>query len=113
MTLTIKIYDDVYAHKDIVESGKDHKDITSLLRLGKTLKIDQETFEDLDEVSNVVILFVLCTYTGFLSLFSLIMFEYCNKYARQVVDFVILIFFPETKSVKMLGWSMRLNLILY
>ncbi|XP_058105794.1 transcription elongation factor SPT6 homolog [Magnolia sinica] len=50
LTLTLKIYDGVYAHKDIVEGGKDHKDITSLLRLGKTLKIDDETFEDLDEV---------------------------------------------------------------
>ncbi|KAM0954059.1 putative tex-like protein, HTH domain superfamily [Dioscorea sansibarensis] len=50
LTLTLKIYDGVYAHKDIVESGKDHKDITSLLRLGKTLTIDKETFEDLDEV---------------------------------------------------------------
>ena len=49
--MTLKIYDGVYAHKDIVESGKDHKDITSLLRLGKTLTIDKETFEDLDEVS--------------------------------------------------------------
>ncbi|ONK61390.1 uncharacterized protein A4U43_C08F29410 [Asparagus officinalis] len=50
LTLTIKIFDDVYAHKDILESGKDHKDITSLLRLGKTLTIDEKTFEDLDEV---------------------------------------------------------------
>ena len=52
LTLTIKIYDGVYAHKDIVEGGKDHKDITSLLRLGKTLTIDEDAFEDLDEVSN-------------------------------------------------------------
>ena len=50
MTLTLKIFDGVYAHKEITESGKDHKDITSLLRLGKTLTIDNETFEDLDEV---------------------------------------------------------------
>lgn len=50
MTLTIKIYDGVYAHKDIVEGGKDNKDITSMLRIGKTLKIGEDTFEDLDEV---------------------------------------------------------------
>ncbi|CAD6343409.1 unnamed protein product [Miscanthus lutarioriparius] len=50
LTLTLKIFDGVYAHKEITESGKDHKDITSLLRLGKTLTIDNETFEDLDEV---------------------------------------------------------------
>ncbi|WOH06329.1 hypothetical protein DCAR_0625754 [Daucus carota subsp. sativus] len=50
LTLTIKIYDGVYAHKDIVEGGKDNKDITSMLRIGKTLKIGEDTFEDLDEV---------------------------------------------------------------
>ncbi|KAF9599355.1 hypothetical protein IFM89_036812 [Coptis chinensis] len=50
LTLTLKVEDGVYAQKDIAESGKDHKDITSLLRLGKTLKIGDDTFEDLDEV---------------------------------------------------------------
>uniref|UniRef100_A0A2P2KHS7 Transcription elongation factor spt6 n=1 Tax=Rhizophora mucronata TaxID=61149 RepID=A0A2P2KHS7_RHIMU len=50
LTLALKIYDGVYAHKDIVEGGKEHKDITSLLRIGKTLKIGEDTFEDLDEV---------------------------------------------------------------
>ncbi|KAM7529941.1 hypothetical protein LguiB_033351 [Lonicera macranthoides] len=50
LTLTLKIYDGVYAHKDIVEGGKEHKDITSMLRIGKTLKIGDDTFEDLDEV---------------------------------------------------------------
>ncbi|KAG9156361.1 hypothetical protein Leryth_009224 [Lithospermum erythrorhizon] len=50
LTLTLKIYDEVYAHKDIVEGGKEHKDITSMLRIGKTLKIGEDTFEDLDEV---------------------------------------------------------------
>ncbi|XP_068664398.1 transcription elongation factor SPT6 homolog isoform X2 [Aristolochia californica] len=50
LTLTLKVYDGVYAHKDIAEGGKDHKDITSLLRIGKTLKIGEDTFEDLDEV---------------------------------------------------------------
>ncbi|XP_004309652.1 PREDICTED: transcription elongation factor SPT6-like [Fragaria vesca subsp. vesca] len=50
LTLTLKVYDGVYAHKDVVEGGKEHKDITSLLRIGKTLKIGEDTFEDLDEV---------------------------------------------------------------
>ncbi|XP_031382982.1 transcription elongation factor SPT6 homolog [Punica granatum] len=50
LTLTLKVCDGVYAHKDIVEGGKEHKDITSLLRIGKTLKIGEDTFEDLDEV---------------------------------------------------------------
>ena len=51
LTLTLKIYDGVYAHKDIIEGGKENKDITSMLRLGKTLKIGEDVFEDLDEVS--------------------------------------------------------------
>ncbi|KAG0480412.1 hypothetical protein HPP92_011270 [Vanilla planifolia] len=38
------------AMEDVVESGKDHKDMTSLLRIGKSLTIDKDTFEDLDEV---------------------------------------------------------------
>ncbi|KAF3970492.1 hypothetical protein CMV_005823 [Castanea mollissima] len=50
LTLTLKVYDGVYAQKDIVEGGKEHKDITSLLRIGKSLKIGEDTFEDLDEV---------------------------------------------------------------
>ncbi|KAH1055541.1 hypothetical protein J1N35_033606 [Gossypium stocksii] len=50
LTLTLKLYDGVYAHKAIVEGGKEHKDITSLFRIGKTLKIGEDTFEDLDEV---------------------------------------------------------------
>jgi transcription elongation factor SPT6 len=50
LTLTLKIFDGVYVHKEIAESGKDRKDITSFLRLGKTLTIDGENFEDLDEV---------------------------------------------------------------
>ncbi|KAL3533413.1 hypothetical protein ACH5RR_006934 [Cinchona calisaya] len=50
LTLTLKVYDGVYAHKDIIEGGKEHKDITSLLRIGKTLKIGEDMFEDLDEV---------------------------------------------------------------
>ncbi|KAI5427477.1 Transcription elongation factor spt6, variant 2 [Lathyrus oleraceus] len=50
LTLTLKIHDGVYAHKEIIEGGKELKDITSLLRIGKTLKIGEDTFEDLDEV---------------------------------------------------------------
>ncbi|CAN1295158.1 Transcription elongation factor SPT6 homolog, partial [Linum perenne] len=50
LTLTLKVYNGVYAHKDIVEGKKDLKDITCLLRIGKTLKIGEDTFEDLDEV---------------------------------------------------------------
>lgn len=50
LSLTIKIYDGVYAHKEITEGGKDQKDAMSLLHLGKTLKIGDENFEDLDEV---------------------------------------------------------------
>ncbi|KAJ4884138.1 global transcription factor group B1 [Raphanus sativus] len=50
LTLTLKIYDGVYAHKEIVEGGKESKDITSLQRIGKTLTIGDDTFEDLDEV---------------------------------------------------------------
>ncbi|KAJ0797991.1 putative tex-like protein, HTH domain superfamily [Helianthus annuus] len=50
LTLTLKIYDGVYAHKDITEGGKENKDVTSMLRLGKTLKIGDDVFDDLDEV---------------------------------------------------------------
>ncbi|KAM7257034.1 hypothetical protein ACFE04_012775 [Oxalis oulophora] len=50
LTLTLKIYDGVYAQKDITEGGKELKDITSVLRIGKTLKLGEDTFEDLDEV---------------------------------------------------------------
>ncbi|KAI5315642.1 hypothetical protein L3X38_044818 [Prunus dulcis] len=50
LTLTLKVYDGVYTHKDIVEGGKKPKDVTSLLRIGKTLTIGEDTFEDLDEV---------------------------------------------------------------
>ncbi|XP_047948242.1 transcription elongation factor SPT6 homolog [Salvia hispanica] len=50
LTLTMKVYDGVYANTLIEEGGKEHGDITSLLRIGKTLKIRKDTFEDLDEV---------------------------------------------------------------
>lgn len=50
LTLTLKVCDGVYAHKDIIEGGKDNRDMTTYLRLGKTLSIGEDTFEDLDEV---------------------------------------------------------------
>lgn len=50
LTLTLKIDGGVYTHKEIVEGGKESKDITSLQRIGKTLTIGEDTFEDLDEV---------------------------------------------------------------
>jgi len=50
LTLMIKISDNVYANKEIIEGEKENKDIVSLQRIGKTLKIGNETFEDLDEV---------------------------------------------------------------
>ncbi|XP_010473556.1 PREDICTED: LOW QUALITY PROTEIN: transcription elongation factor SPT6-like [Camelina sativa] len=50
LTLMIKIFDNVYANKEIIEGDKESKDIVSLQRIGKTLKIGNETFEDLDEV---------------------------------------------------------------
>lgn len=55
LTLTLKVYEGVYAHKDIIERGKEHTDITSLLRIGKTLKIGDDTFEDLDEVNTLLL----------------------------------------------------------
>ncbi|GMI73270.1 hypothetical protein HRI_000996300 [Hibiscus trionum] len=50
LTLTLKVFNELYVNKDIAESGKDHNDITSLLQLGKTLKIGDEAFGNLDEV---------------------------------------------------------------
>lgn len=58
LTLTIKIYDGVYAHKDIYEAGKDTKDVLTLLRIGKTLQIREDAFEDLDEVSIFLLFFL-------------------------------------------------------
>jgi transcription elongation factor SPT6 len=53
LSVTLKFYDGVYTHIDILEGGKDSKDVRSFLSLGKTLKIGEETFEDLDEVRNM------------------------------------------------------------
>jgi transcription elongation factor SPT6 len=53
LTLTLKFCDGFYAHKDIVEGGKDHRDFTTYLFLGKTLSIGEDTFEYLDEVCSM------------------------------------------------------------
>ncbi|KAF6149458.1 hypothetical protein GIB67_016996 [Kingdonia uniflora] len=50
LTLTLKVHDDVYADRDIIEGGKDRNNMNNLLKLGKTLKIGDDTFDDLDEV---------------------------------------------------------------
>ncbi|BBN03708.1 transcription elongation factor SPT6 [Marchantia polymorpha subsp. ruderalis] len=50
LSMTLKFYDGVYVNIDIVEGGKDSRDMTSFLRIGKTLTIGDDTFEDLDEV---------------------------------------------------------------
>ncbi|KAJ7545245.1 hypothetical protein O6H91_09G112200 [Diphasiastrum complanatum] len=50
LAMMLKFYDGLYAHVNITESGKDGKDATNFLRLGKTLTIQDESFEDLDEV---------------------------------------------------------------
>ncbi|XP_028790109.1 transcription elongation factor SPT6 homolog isoform X2 [Neltuma alba] len=49
LTLTLKIFDGLCVHKDIVEGGKT-LDMKSMLALGKTLKIGEEIFEDMDKV---------------------------------------------------------------
>ncbi|KAK7322540.1 hypothetical protein VNO77_25925 [Canavalia gladiata] len=49
LTLSLKIFNGLYAHKDIVEGGKSHN-IKSLLGLGETLKVGEEIFEDIDKV---------------------------------------------------------------
>ncbi len=50
LSMTLKISDGVYNNIDILEGGKESRDLTSFLSLGKTLTIDGETFEGLDEV---------------------------------------------------------------
>ncbi|KAL2337306.1 hypothetical protein Fmac_011752 [Flemingia macrophylla] len=49
LTLSLKVFNEVYVHKDIVESGKSHS-IKNLLGLGNTLKVGEETFENIDQV---------------------------------------------------------------
>ncbi|XP_043811858.1 transcription elongation factor SPT6 homolog isoform X9 [Manihot esculenta] len=50
LVLSLKVYNGVYVHKDIIEGQKDHRDIASLLHIGKKLKIGA----DLDEVSALI-----------------------------------------------------------
>ncbi|GLT93409.1 hypothetical protein SLE2022_112030 [Rubroshorea leprosula] len=50
LTLTLKVFEKLYVHKDIIEGGKDQKNLTSLLHLGTILKIGEDTFGNLDEV---------------------------------------------------------------
>ncbi|XP_058740461.1 transcription elongation factor SPT6 homolog isoform X1 [Vicia villosa] len=50
LNLTLKIHDGVYAHKKIVEGRKKLEDIKNSLQTGKTFKIGDDIFEDLDEV---------------------------------------------------------------
>ncbi|KAJ1428325.1 YqgF/RNase H-like domain superfamily [Sesbania bispinosa] len=49
LTLSLKIFNGLYVHKDILEGGKGH-DLKSLYGLGKTLKVGDEIFEDIDKV---------------------------------------------------------------
>ncbi|GBG67753.1 hypothetical protein CBR_g879 [Chara braunii] len=50
LSLTLKFFEGLYTHIDIKEGGKDIRDPVSFFRLGKTLSIGDETYEDLDEV---------------------------------------------------------------
>lgn len=50
LSVTMKFHDGIFTTIDIEEGGKDRSSATSLLGLGKTLKIGDEVFEDLDEV---------------------------------------------------------------
>ena len=55
LSLTMKVYDDEYAHFDIKELGKEKGNAgkgssANHLRLGEQLRIDREDFEDLDEI---------------------------------------------------------------
>jgi len=50
LTLSLKICNSVYVHKDIVEGGKGSK-LKNLAELGETLKIGEETFENINQVS--------------------------------------------------------------
>jgi len=55
--MTLKIHDDVFTHIDIAEGGKESRDLTSFLSLGKTLTIGEESYEDLDEVCGSLLSF--------------------------------------------------------
>lgn len=53
LTLSLKICNSVYVHKDIVEGGKGSK-LKTLAELGETLKIGEETFENINQVSILI-----------------------------------------------------------
>ncbi|PIN24411.1 hypothetical protein CDL12_02865 [Handroanthus impetiginosus] len=46
LTLTLKVFDGVYDHQDIEEVGKDDKDITASLQIGKIVRIRGDTFDE-------------------------------------------------------------------
>jgi len=50
LTLSLKFFDALYVHKDIVEGGKSH-DMNRLVELGSSLKVGEEIFENIDKVS--------------------------------------------------------------
>ncbi|GJP64948.1 hypothetical protein CLOP_g21880 [Closterium sp. NIES-67] len=50
LSVTMKLPDGAFTHIDVHEGGKDRTSATSFLRLGRTLSIADESFEDLDEV---------------------------------------------------------------
>ncbi|KAL5078321.1 hypothetical protein RYX36_017305 [Vicia faba] len=49
LTLSLKFFDALYVHKDILEGGKSD-DMDSLVELGRTLKVGEEIFESIDKV---------------------------------------------------------------
>jgi transcription elongation factor SPT6 len=50
LSLTMKFFHDVFFHVEIKEGGKDGKASANNLKLGKPLVIDDQEYEDLDEV---------------------------------------------------------------
>ncbi|XP_050882451.1 transcription elongation factor SPT6 homolog isoform X9 [Lathyrus oleraceus] len=49
LTLSLKFFDALYVHKDILE-GEKSDDMNSLVELGRTLKVGDEIFESIDKV---------------------------------------------------------------
>lgn len=50
LTITLKVSGDLFSHIDVAEDNKDHWDLASFLRLGKTLTIGDDTYNSIDEV---------------------------------------------------------------
>ncbi|KAJ7556307.1 hypothetical protein O6H91_05G078100 [Diphasiastrum complanatum] len=50
LSMTLKLYDEIYMHTEILERGKDIHDLASFSRLGNLLIIGGKTFEHLDQV---------------------------------------------------------------